>query len=71
MLDSRRHRCDEMEIFVEKVPFTTWRESCVAKVGDRYSGLAVLPSLVRIKALELAKDERYNIPIGTLKSSIH
>ena len=28
----------------------------------RNNGLATLPSLVRLKALELAKDEKYNIP---------
>lgn len=37
----------------------------------RNNGLAILPSLVRLKALELAKDEKYNIPEGQFKAGNH
>ncbi len=36
----------------------------------RNNGLAILPSIVRLKALELAKDEKYNIPEGHFKPRI-
>ena len=34
----------------------------------RNNGLAILPSLVRLKAIELAKDKKYNIPEGQFKA---
>ena len=37
----------------------------------RNNGLAILPSLVRLKALELAKDEKYKIPEGLFKAGNH
>ena len=37
----------------------------------RNNGLAILPSLVWLKALELAKDEKYNIPEGQFKAGNH
>ena len=37
----------------------------------RNNGLAILPSLVRLKALELAKDEKYNITEGQFKAGNH
>lgn len=37
----------------------------------RNNGLAMLPSLVRLKALELAKEEKYNIPEGQFKAGNH
>ena len=37
----------------------------------RNNGLAILPSLVRLKALELAKDEKYGIPEGHFKAGNH
>jgi len=37
----------------------------------RNNGLAILPSLVRLKALELAKDEKYNIPEGQFTAGNH
>lgn len=37
----------------------------------RNNGLAILPSLVRLKALETAKDEKYRIPAGHLKAGNH
>ena len=35
----------------------------------RNNGLAILPLLVRLKALEMAKDEKYRIPAGHLLPS--
>ena len=37
----------------------------------RNNGLAIMPSLVHLKVLELAKDEKYNIPEGQLKAGNH
>ena len=37
----------------------------------RNNGLALLPNLVRLKALELAKDEKYSIPEGHFKAGNH
>ena len=37
----------------------------------RNNGLAILPSIVRLKALELAKDEKYNITEGQFKAGNH
>ena len=37
----------------------------------RNNGLAILPSLVRLKALELAKEEKYRIPEGQFKAGNH
>ena len=37
----------------------------------RNNGLAILPSIVRLKALDLAKDEKYNIPEGHFKAGNH
>ena len=37
----------------------------------RNNGIAILPSLVRLKALDLAKDEKYNIPEGHFKAGNH
>ena len=37
----------------------------------RNNGLAILPSLVRLKALEMAKDEKYGIPAGHFKAGNH
>ena len=37
----------------------------------RNNGLAILPSLVRLKALEMAKDEKYGIPAGHFKAGKH
>ena len=35
------------------------------------NGLAILPSIVRLKALELAKDAKYKIPDGHFKAGNH
>jgi len=37
----------------------------------RNNGLAILPSLVQLKALELAKEEKYGIPEGQFKAGNH
>ena len=37
----------------------------------RNNGLAILPSLVRLKALEMVKDEKYGIPAGQFKAGNH
>ena len=37
----------------------------------RKNGLAILPSLVRLKALELAKQKKYQIPEGHFKAGYH
>ena len=37
----------------------------------RNNGLAILPSLVQLKALELAKDEKYDIPEGHFRAGNH
>ena len=37
----------------------------------RNNGLAILPSLVRLKALELVKEEKYRIPEGQFKAGNH
>ena len=37
-------------------------------IEKRNNGIAILPSLVRLKALELAKDKKYNIPEGQFKA---
>ena len=37
----------------------------------RNNGLAILLSLVRLKALEMAKDEKYGIPAGHFKAGNH
>ena len=37
----------------------------------RNNGLAILPSIVRLKALELAKNEKYGIPEGHFKAGNH
>ena len=37
----------------------------------RSNGLAILLSLVRLKALEMAKDEKYGIPAGHFKAGNH
>ena len=37
----------------------------------RNNGLKILPSLVRLKALEMAKDEKYGIPAGHFKAGNH
>ena len=37
----------------------------------RNNGLAILPSLVTLKALELAKHKKYQIPEGPLKAGNH
>ena len=37
----------------------------------RNNGLAILPSIVRLKALELAKDAKYKIPDGHFKAGNH
>lgn len=37
----------------------------------RNNGLAILPSLVRLKALDMAKNEKYGIPQGQFKAGNH
>ena len=37
----------------------------------RNDGLAILPNMVRLKALELSKDPQYDIPAGQFKASNH
>ena len=37
----------------------------------RNNGLAILPSIVRLKALELAKNKKYRIPEGHFKADNH
>ena len=37
----------------------------------RNNGLAILPSLVRLKALDMAKNEKYGIPEGQFKAGNH
>ena len=37
----------------------------------RNNSLAILPSIVRLKALELAKNEKYRIPEGHFKAGNH
>ena len=37
----------------------------------RISGLAILPSLVRLEAFELAKHKKYHIPEGHFKAGNH
>ena len=37
----------------------------------RNNGLAILPSIVRLKALELAKNKKYRIPEGHFKAGNH
>ena len=35
------------------------------------NGLAILPAMVRLKALEISKDAKYEIPVGHFKASNH
>jgi len=37
----------------------------------RSNGLAILPSLVRLRALDMAKNEKYGIPEGQFKAGNH
>ena len=37
----------------------------------RNNGLAILPAMVRLKALEISKDAKYEIPVGHFKASNH
>lgn len=37
----------------------------------RNDGLAILPNMVRLKALELSEDPQYDIPAGQFKASNH
>ena len=37
----------------------------------RNDGLAILPNMVRLKALELSKDPQYDIPADQFKASNH
>ena len=52
-----------------------WPELEVSRLAriteKRNNGLAILPSLVRLKALELAKNEKHGIPEGDFKAGNH
>ena len=37
----------------------------------RNNGLAILPTMIRLKAIELLKDPQYDIPAGQFKASNH
>ena len=37
----------------------------------RNNGLAILPTMIRLKAIELSKDLQYDIPAGQFKASNH
>ena len=54
---------------------TSWPElevDLLAWIAEkRNNGLAILPSIVRQKALELAKNEKYRIPEGHFKAGNH
>ena len=38
---------------------------------NRNNGLAILPATVRLKALDISKDAKYEIPVGHFKASNH
>ena len=37
----------------------------------RNNGLAILPTMIRLKTIELLKDSQYDIPAGQFKASNH
>ena len=56
----------------KKAPWPELEIDLLAWITEkRNNDLAILPSIVRLKALDLAKDEKYNIPEGHFKAVNH
>ena len=67
---SRRCHDWSVQTMQRKLHGQSWTSICW-RGSVRNNGLAILPSLVRLKALELVKDEKYNIPEEQFKVGNH